>query len=532
MSRFTLNHAQKRQIRQEFQNRKRNCGSLSQSDLAQWAKDKLRLRFLPSQPVISRLLSEKNKLTLENRPIQRRRKGAQPHLERVLADWIQSRTVSRQCITGDVIKQKAARLQKEVNVHLSESEKTALIFSGGWLTNFQRRWNLKSRRMYGENADADRSAVSRYLPELLGKIQKYSPDDVWNADETGLCYQMAPDRTISEYAVAGRKKEKVRITVLVCSNASGKEKMPLMIIGKARKPRAFQGKTGQELGFDYWNNKKAWMTSSLFFSWLQRFNDFVGRTVGRKVLLLLDNCSAHGTEETLPDLENVQIMFLPPNTTSVLQPMDAGIIATLKTRYRKLQYERALDIMEESNTNIYKIDQLLAMKYISGVWKEMGESVLHNCWRKTGLLGAVGKQQTILDEAPTRRDERELDEVMSSLVVPDARMSVHALLNSDDVESRDEFSIENMASSVMDAVREEEGIATVGEANSDVVVMDALPTERQQLSAIRTTITVLEAQDAPPLHFVRYLRQLRRGIASARLQGHRQTQIDSFFKKR
>ena len=104
------------------------------------------------------------------------------------------------------------------------------------------------------------------------------------------------------------------------------------------------------------------------------------------MLLLLDNFSGHGKKDHLPELQNTKISFLPPNTTSVLQPMDAGIIATLKTRYRKLQYERALDLLEESNGQIYKIDQLLAMKYITGVWEDMDKKIINNCWFKTRLL--------------------------------------------------------------------------------------------------------------------------------------------------
>lgn len=104
------------------------------------------------------------------------------------------------------------------------------------------------------------------------------------------------------------------------------------------------------------------------FSWLKLFNHYIGEIVGRKVLLLLDNCGAHGNEETLPDLENVQIQFPPSNTTSVLQPMDAEIISTLKTSYRKLMYEKASDIMEDTNTNIYKIDKLLSIEYIPDAW--------------------------------------------------------------------------------------------------------------------------------------------------------------------
>lgn len=95
----------------------------------------------------------------------------------------------------------------------------------------------------------------------------------------------------------------------------------------------FKKKYGHELGFDYHSNKKAWMTSELFFNWLRRFDRTIGQDEGRKVLLLIDNFSAHGTPETMPTLQNVRVKFLPPNTTSKVQPVDAGIIAWLKAKY-------------------------------------------------------------------------------------------------------------------------------------------------------------------------------------------------------
>ena len=37
---------------------------------------------------------------------------------------------------------------------------------------------------------------------------------------------------------------------------------------------------------------------------------------------------------------NVQIVFLPPNTTSLIQPMDQGVIATLKAFYRRITFAK------------------------------------------------------------------------------------------------------------------------------------------------------------------------------------------------
>ena len=68
---------------------------------------------------------------------------------------------------------------------------------------------------------------------------------------------------------------------------------------------------------------------SSFGSFLKEFD---ARMSGRQVLLLIDNAPTH----KWPDLElrNTKVHFLPPNTTAVLQPMDAGVIASFKRQYR------------------------------------------------------------------------------------------------------------------------------------------------------------------------------------------------------
>ncbi|KRZ87393.1 Jerky -like protein-like [Trichinella sp. T8] len=55
-----------------------------------------------------------------------------------------------------------------------------------------------------------------------------------------------------------------------------------------------------------------------------------------KVLLIIDNAPCHPSSEWL-DRENglFKDLFLPPNTSSLVQPMDQTVIQCLKKRYRK-----------------------------------------------------------------------------------------------------------------------------------------------------------------------------------------------------
>ncbi|GFR64697.1 tigger transposable element-derived protein [Elysia marginata] len=64
----------------------------------------------------------------------------------------------------------------------------------------------------------------------------------------------------------------------------------------------------------------------------------------RKIDMEVDNCPAHPKVE---DLKATELIFLLPNTTSILQPCDQGIIKSFKQIYRKLMLRSYLQHVEE-----------------------------------------------------------------------------------------------------------------------------------------------------------------------------------------
>lgn len=51
--------------------------------------------------------------------------------------------------------------------------------------------------------------------------------------------------------------------------------------------------------------------------------------------MLLDNGLRYAGPQVVLQLRYVELLFLPPNTTSRLQPLNAGIIAAVKAKYRR-----------------------------------------------------------------------------------------------------------------------------------------------------------------------------------------------------
>jgi hypothetical protein len=73
---------------------------------------------------------------------------------------------------------------------------------------------------------------------LLHLMADYCPKDIFSADEFGLSYNMLPDKTYTFKGASckGIKVNKERITVLVCANLDGTEKLPLLVIGNSKEP--------------------------------------------------------------------------------------------------------------------------------------------------------------------------------------------------------------------------------------------------------------------------------------------------------
>lgn len=123
---------------------------------------------------------------------------------------------------------------------------------------------MKELKRHGEAASADLKVVEEERALQQEILAKYRPHDRFNVDEAALLGFNVPDRGMATMTLSGVKKSKQRITILFGCNSDGSEKLPLFFIGKAAKPRCFRKKTGEELGFYYRNNKKAWMTAVLF----------------------------------------------------------------------------------------------------------------------------------------------------------------------------------------------------------------------------------------------------------------------------
>lgn len=286
----------------------------------------------------------------------------------------------------------------------------SLDFSDGWVTGFLQRHDLHRRRISG--VERMNYPTKEEVQKVLDDIRAFfvsndlTPDDIINADETGIFYGAQP---LYQYVGAKEKRaaapesdEKARFTAMVCASADGIVYPTFYIVKctvqdttdytSSRVLNAFltdntfnpatvvQGQQRRPWMKREWQRelrlpvkKDVWVTKTYKRSYLlnvdtgdvitvqnNAWNDTVGTAMWfdvvlgpaaekrkRPFLLIWDNCGCH----TVPALQEVCInrpfpiyaMRLPPNMTALLQVMDLVVNGPLKAAIRRARCEQLID---------------------------------------------------------------------------------------------------------------------------------------------------------------------------------------------
>jgi hypothetical protein len=127
------------------------------------------------------------------------------------------------------------------------------------------------------------------------------------------------------------------------------------------------------------------MTSEIFRDFLRAL-DASFSALGRKILLFADNCAAHSPDTS--SLRNVKMVVYPPNSTSIVQPLDLGVIKGFKQ-----VVQRAVCLMDAGKGVQLKIDILRAIHFIVLAWQQVTQSTIQNCFVKCGHLKKMNTGQ-------------------------------------------------------------------------------------------------------------------------------------------
>jgi len=296
--------------------------------------------------------------------------------------WFQERSATDFPISGPTVKMQAMKFWKMFG---GESTFKA---SNGWLDKWKVRHKIRTDFITGMSS-LDSEGAEKYKTIFLDiiKNEDLTPHQVFNCDATGLNYKQIPKKTYDDTnnELAGFKIKKKRVTIMICSNASGTLKLPLVLIGKDAKLCGFKSLTVRPVV--YKSQKNTWLTASLFEEWFKE--QFVPQVqsflknmeLPPKAVLFMDNRDGH-----LENLwhDEIRVEFFPPNISLLIQPMDVGVLQNLKTLYRISVMSFFIDQFN-IGTNLSVAMKKLSIRnvifWITTAWNKVNKSTISESWK-------------------------------------------------------------------------------------------------------------------------------------------------------
>ena len=144
----------------------------------------------------------------------------------------------------------------------------------------------------------------------------------------------------TKYYEQVRNSSKVSVSVLFACTASG-DMLPPMTVYKSTTGAVYTTWCeGGPPGAVYAATKSGWFNMNMFNSWFEQIMLPYIRSLPReeKKVIIGDNLAAHLSPFVIRICEqyNVRFLFLPENSTHMLQPLDIAVFRAMKQRWRSL----------------------------------------------------------------------------------------------------------------------------------------------------------------------------------------------------
>ncbi|CAM2113932.1 unnamed protein product [Caretta caretta] len=156
---------------------------ISESTLRGWKKEEEKLRSLPC------ILEEET--GLQSKKVKF---ANDKSLDSALYQWFLQAYSEGVPISGPILKAQAEKFDLLIN-----GNKSKFKASNGWLDRFKKRHTISQVLVSGESRSADKEDANSYPTELKKLLEEgcYTADQVYNCNETGLCFKMLPNHTLA-----------------------------------------------------------------------------------------------------------------------------------------------------------------------------------------------------------------------------------------------------------------------------------------------------------------------------------------------
>lgn len=218
-----------------------------------------------------------------------------------------------------------------------------------WITGFKKR-NPSVKTMIGTRIESARfdAATPEVLNQFYSNLEhiksthKVEDANIWNMDECGTAIGASTNSRVMGDSRKRRTRCKASgnrewVSTIECISSRGRKITPLIIF-KGASVQAQWFPTTNVPGWHYTHSENGWTSNQHGIDWLKRI--FIPETApdnpdSHRILI----CDEHGSHCSVDFMytaymHKVQLVFLPPHTSHVLQPLDLTVFGYIKQRYR------------------------------------------------------------------------------------------------------------------------------------------------------------------------------------------------------
>jgi hypothetical protein len=310
-----------------------------------------------------------------------------------------------------------------------------------WLDSFIRR-NSRVATCIGRPIEAlriqctDPATINAFFEhfEHVKSTHNVQTRNIYNMDETGIGLGICTNTRV--LAEAGKSRTYVQspqnrewVSIVETVSADGRSLQPLII---------FKGKDLQSTWFShdsipdwlYTTSENGWTSNDIAIRWLNRI--FLPQTAcgDEARILLLDGHGSHVSIDFLWQCRqsNIQLIFLPPHTSHVLQPLDLSCFSPIKSRYRSQIAELAyLDDSAPVKKNRF------VQCYNSARQEGLTERVIRSGWKAAGICPwnpskvLLSSQVRSRPKTPPRKPILDQSNINPLLITPRKPQQLHLI---------------------------------------------------------------------------------------------------------
>jgi len=217
-----------------------------------------------------------------------------------------------------------------------------------WVYGFLQRNNnilteRKCQNINRKRANIRTEDIEKYFDRLKKSLEGVNPKYIINYDETNLVDDPGTSRLIYKKGIRRAERimnsSKTSVSIMFAATAQGCMLPPYVVY---KGDRLMDSHTeGGPINCHYNVSKSGWFDAQIFLDYLKTIIiPFCKKAThsDAKKIIIGDNLPSHISLEALEILEphNIHMVFLPPNSTHLLQPLDVAIFHPLKVEWRKV----------------------------------------------------------------------------------------------------------------------------------------------------------------------------------------------------